>query len=135
MQRFPLLLAVIVSTLVVGLAERAVLGTGPAAPTPSAPAQSAGLDQGGSHPSFLWTGHTLLSTRSQRHARTAAFFRVPTPGRRGDRHRVVAILLTVVALRRVEFCTLYTPDQFAHPTGFASPPFIPPKVMRRVQSA
>ena len=60
--------------------------------------------------------------------------RAPAPHAASDLNCVAATLPIVVSLPFVYLCTLYTTDQLAHPTGFASPPFIPPKAMLRVHA-
>ena len=71
--------------------------------------------------------------------RTQAFpsghHRAPAPHTASALNCVVATLPTVVSLPRVHLCTPYTTDQLAHPTGFASPPFIPPEVTLRAHSS
>ena len=61
--------------------------------------------------------------------------RAPAPHAALDLNCVVATLPTVVPLLTVYLCTPYTADRLAHPTGFASPPFIPPEVTLHAHSA
>ena len=48
---------------------------------------------------------------------------------------LVATLPHVVSLAFAALCTPYATEWVPHPTEFASPPFIPPKVMLHVYSA
>ena len=68
-------------------------------------------------------------------ASPAGHHRVPSPHAALDLNCLVASLPIVGFLLPVYLYTPYTTDRLAHPTGFASPPFIPPEAMLRVHSA
>ena len=70
-------------------------------------------------------GHPTALDQTQ--AFPSGHHRAPAPHAASDLNCLVATLPIVVSLPFVYLCTLYTTDQLAHPTGFASPLFIPPR--------
>ena len=51
----------------------------------------------------------------------------PVPHATADLDCLMATLPTVVSLAPWDLSTPSAPDRLAHPTGFVSPPFIPPR--------